>query len=222
MVAQDGLAVGAVVSAAGGKALKPYLRWSYADKLASQILEFNPRMRGQVDSYEYVSRRMGKSFSSLIENYREVGDLDGAALVALREAQLRRRFLMMVNILPLDQVIQLEPDAAPVIGRLNEEVDDYYDMRYQTVRLQELRVQIYDTAAGQKIFDEVFRSDDGGLSLASERSARKYVGNSLVAALSNSLANGFRDSEHPAAPKAEAVLERVWRNVAQALPAGVR
>lgn len=215
-----GLAVGAVVSADGRDALKPYLRWRYADQLASHILYTHPHMQGQVDSYEYVSRRV-RSFDSLLKRYRQQGDLDGEALRTLREAELRRRYLMMVSILPGEESIELPPDLDPVVGHLNEKVDDYYDMRYHTIRLMTVRVQIFDTAAGQKIFDDVFSSNDGGVALASERRTRKYVGNSLVAALSNSASNGFRHTEYPPAPKIDVVFDRLWQRVAQALPGGL-
>jgi len=88
--ATGGLAIGAVVSANGRDALKPYQRWRYADQLASYILHANPQLHGQVDSYEYVSKRMGKPFANLLKSYRLTGDLDGESLDALRSAELRQ------------------------------------------------------------------------------------------------------------------------------------
>ena len=122
--AASGLAVGAVVSANGRDALKPYQRWRYADQLASHILAANPQLQGQVDSYEYVSKRMGAPFAKLVKGYRQTGDLDGLALDALRSAELRRRHLMMVNILPFEEVNELSSDSKDIVGRYNDEVDD--------------------------------------------------------------------------------------------------
>ena len=216
--AASGLAVGAVVSANGRDALKPYQRWRYADQLASHILAANPQLQGQVDSYEYVSKRMGAPFAKLVKGYRQTGDLDGLALDALRSAELRRRHLMMVNILPFEEVNELSSDSKDIVGRYNDEVDDYYDVSYQTIRVLALRVQVYDTVAGSKIYDDIFRSDHGGVSLASERTARKYVGNSVVATLSNSLTSGFRDNEYPPAPKTEDVFRFLWGKIAEVVP----
>ena len=216
--ATGGLAIGAVVSANGRDALKPYQRWRYADQLASYILHANPQLHGQVDSYEYVSKRMGKPFANLLKSYRLTGDLDGESLDALRSAELRRRYLMMVNILPFEEINELSPDSNGVVGKYNEEVDDYYDVQYQTIRVLALRVQVYDTAAGSKIYDDIFRSDHGGVSLATERTSRKYVGNSLVATLSNSFSNGFRDNEYPPAPKTDDVFQFLWGRIAEEVP----
>jgi len=221
-VPESGLAIGAVVAAQGRSALKPYKHWRHADRLASHILNANPHMQGRIDSYEYVSKRMGAPFKELVKSYRLNGDLDAEALNAVRSAQLRRRYLMMVSILPNEETIELSPDKEAVIGRLNEDVDDYYDVRYQTIRLASVRVQVYDTVSGQKLSDDIFRSDDGGVSLAAERNSRKYVGNSIVATISNSATNGFRESEYPPAPANDTVYNYLWGRIARGVPGGVR
>ncbi len=222
---RDGLAVGAVVHATGRPALQPFERWRHADQLASHILYSNPQLEGQVDSYEYVAKRVGEPFNSLVQSYRLEGDISSRALQVFSEKKLRRRYLMMVSILPIEESIELQPDAQPVVGRMNRSVEDYFDMKYQTIRLAALRVQVYDTVAARKVADRVFRTDDKGVSLATTRHRRRYVGNSLLAALANSVTNGFRDSgsaQYPAAPSIDDVMNYLWRGVASSLPGAVR
>ena len=220
----EGLAVGTVVHAQGRSALAPYQRWRLADQLASHILYSSPHLEGKVDSYEYVAKRVGEPFGSLVQSYRLEGDLSDRALSVFRDAELRRRYLMMVSISPLEESIELHPDASPVVGQMNREVKDYYDMRYQTIRLAEIRVQVYDTFSASKVSDQVYRSDDNGVSLARERNSRQYVGNSLLAALSNSASNGFKHSSnaYPPAPSNDDVMNYLWRGIASSLPGAVR
>ena len=213
----EGIAVGAVVSLGGSK-LEPYQRWRYADQLASYILEANPDLKGRVDSYQYVSRRMGKPFETLVKAYRLDGELRGAALDALTAAQLRRRHLMMVSILPVDEEIQLPPERKAVIGRLNAEVDDYYTTQYQTIRLLALQVQVYDTVTGNLVSEEIFRSDDDGVSWATERKSVEYVGNSLLATLSNSALKTIQPGAYPKAPDRDDLIDGIWQRVAASVP----
>jgi len=102
-----GLVVGAVVNAEGRSALKPYQRWRYADQVASHILAVNPGLSGHVDSYEYMAARVGKPLDSLLKGYRREGRFNSDAIEALTQSQLRRRYLMMVNILPNEQSFPL-------------------------------------------------------------------------------------------------------------------
>lgn len=219
---QGGLAVGAVVNAHGRSPLRAFERWKKADQLASHILYSNPQLQGSVDSYEYVSKRVGEPFESLIQSFRLEGDLSDRALQAFKAAELRRRYLMLVSISPHEESIELQPELDPVIGQMNREIEDYYDARYQTIRLSAVRVQVYDTQQASKVFDQEFRSDDGGVALASERQSREYVGNSLLAALTNSAANGFKRTGYPAAPDKDDVMIYIWQRIANSLPGAVR
>ena len=212
-----GLALGAVVNGRGRPALKPFERWRYADQLASHILLANPELEGQVDSYEYVSRRVGQPFASLVQGYRLEGDLSSRAIEQFRQHQLRRKYLMMVTITPLDQEIPLTPDREEVAGNLNKEVQDYYEERYQTIRLASVRVQVYDTESAAKVADREFRSDDNGVALATERQSKKYVGNSILAKLSNIATDPNGEGKHPKAPSREVVLNYIWERVAESI-----
>ncbi len=221
----EGLAVGFVTNHSDIAAFKPYQRLRYANKLASAILESNPRMQGQVDSYSYVSARMGKTaFKSVIDSYRLEGDLGPRALEQLKAAQLRRRYLMLATISPVDEAIQLPVDVRPAAGRSNPDVEDYQDVELHTVRLKAVRVQVYDTYAGRKVQDETYSSDDQDIMLATHRTGRRYLGNSLFGALANSVANSVKqssDSEHPPAPSSEQTLDYLWRRIAQNVPGAV-
>jgi len=65
------------------------------------------------------------------------------------------------------------------------------------------------------------RSDDGGRTLANESRSRKYVGNSVLAAISNSISNGLNgtvNGAYPAPPDREAVLNRIWNSIATQVP----
>ena len=212
-----GLAIGTVVAANGRKALKPFERWRYADQLASHVLLANPDLEGKVDSYEYVSRRVGKPFASLVQGYRLEGDLSQQAIEQFRQFELRRKYLLMATITPLEQEIQLPPDRVQIPGDLNKEVEDYEEVRYQTVRLASVRVQLYDTESATKIAEREFRSDDNGVSIATERESRKYVGNSLLATLSNIATDPNGDGKYPPAPSRDVVLNYIWERIAEAI-----
>lgn len=218
----SGLVVGAVISSAGGPQLKPFERWRYADQLASTILHNNPELSGHIDSYEYLVKRVGEPLNSLLQGYRLEGDLSDRALETLKRKQLRRRYLMLVTLLPNEQSLPLKPDMQPVIGPINREVQDYYDLNRQTVLLTSVRVQVYDTVSARKISDITVRSDEGGRMLATESKSRKYVGNSLLASISNSVSNvinGGAGDGYPAAPRKDDVLAFIWGHVAEKLPA---
>lgn len=220
----DGLIVGAVVNANGRSSLSSSERWRYTDQLATHILQAKPELSGSIDSYEYLNRRVGAPLKGLLKNYRLQGDLSPQALQTLKSAQLRRRYLMLASILPNEQSFPLKPDLEPVIGQINRDVHDYYDLSQQTILLTAVRVQIYDTYNGSQVFDTVVRSDDGGRMLATESRSRKYVGNSLLASISNSIANGLNGSTvgaYPAPPKRDDVLAHIWGRVAQKLPGNI-
>ncbi len=223
-IESDGLIVGAVVNANGGSELKPYQRWRYADQLASRILSINPQLTGSVDSYQYLSRRMGKPVGALLQGYRQQGELQSDEIKLLQDAQLRRRYVLLASILPVEETIALDANAEPVVGPINREVHDYYDTNRHTALLKAVRVNIYDTASGRKVFDQIIRSDDGGQILATENKSRKYVGNSLVASISNTIANGLGGTvsgAYPAPPKSDDVLAHIWQRVAQQLPGAI-
>lgn len=216
-----GLAVGFVTNSGKGAALKGYQRSRYADRLASSILESNPGLSGQVDSYAYVSARIGSSFSDVVDSYRLEGDLSPRALGQIKSAELRRRYLMLITISDIDEVIQLPVDVMPVSGPSSPEVDDYQDVHFQTVRLKAVRLQLYDTRTATKLQDKIYSSDDQDVMLATERSGRRYVGNSLLGAFANSVSNRVKrasDVEHPPAPTSEQTLDYLWRRIAQDLP----
>lgn len=220
-LSSDGLAVGFITKSGKGTALKPYQRSRYADRLASSILASNPGLRGRVDSYAYVSARIGSPFNDVINSYRLEGDLSPRSLVQLKSAQLRRRYLMLATISDIDEAIELPVDVNPVVGPSNPEVDDYQDVRFQTVRLKAIRVQMYDTHSASKIMDKIYSSDDRDIMLATERSGRRYVGNSLLGAFANSVSNRVKrasDVEHPPAPTSEQTLDYLWGQIAQDLP----
>lgn len=217
-VFSDGLAVGFVTNSGKGAALKAYQRSRYTDRLASSILATNPRFRGQVDSYAYVSARIGAPFKDLINSYRLEGDLSPRSLRQIQSAQLRRRYLMLATISDIDEAIELPVEVNSVVGPSNPDVDDYQDVRFQTVRLKAIRVQMYDTQAATKIMDKIYSSDDQDIMLATERSGRRYVGNSLLGAFANSVSNRVRrasDVEHPPAPSSEQTLDYLWGLIAR-------
>jgi len=207
---KDGIAVGAIVSAGGGTSLKSYQRWKYSDQLASHMLSSNPELRGRVDSYQYVSKRIGKPYGAILEGYRLEGDLTSNALQQIQGYKLRRRFLLLASILPYEETTELPPERKVVTGRLNPEVKDYYDVRYQTIRDLAVKVHVYDTVMGQKVFEEVFHSAQTGKSLATEKQTRKYEGNSVLGAVTNTAANGFKDPSHPKPPRRDDVLQYIW------------
>jgi hypothetical protein len=221
----DGLAVGFVVNSGATAALKPYERRRYADKLASAILEYNPGLTGMLDSYGYVSARVGKGFSELINSYRLEGELSNRALRQIETAQLRRRYLMLATIAPVDEVFELPAEVQPRQGPSNYEIDDYENVRLHTVRLNLVRVEVYDTRGGQKIFEQEYSSDDQNSMLATEEGGVRYVGNSLLAALANGVSNRIKhgsDLKHPKAPAKDLTLDQLWRQVAQSLPGAIR
>ncbi len=223
-ISVGGLAVGFVVNHESSKSLKSYQRHLYSDQLATFILENNPQLKGNIDSYNYVSTRIGKPFESLINSYKLEGDLSPRALTQLKNAQLRRRFLMLVSILPVDEEIQMSVDVEPVLGAAYPEVEDYEDVRYQTGRLKAVKVQVYDTSQGRKVLDQIYSSDHGGLLLAAERNGRRYVGNSLLGAMANSVTNRIRNSGssgHPPAPSSAATLNYIWERIAKSMPGAI-
>jgi hypothetical protein len=220
-VVRDGLAVGFVVNSGSSGALKEHERRRYADKLASAILDVNPSLSGKLDSYEYVSARVGKPMSDLINSYRLEGDLSRRAMSQFHNAQLRRRYLMLVTISPIDQVVELQAEVKAKSGPANYDLEDYEDIRLHTVRLNAVRVQVYDLRAQSKIQDQTYSSDDQNTMLATETEGRRYVGNSLLAALANGVSNRIRhggDLDHPEAPGRNVTLDHLWRQVAQSLP----
>jgi len=224
-VAQDGLAVGFVVNSGKESSLKNHERLRYADKLASAILEFNPAMAGNLDSYGYVEARVGKPFSDLVNSYRLEGDLSDRAMGQFHSAQLRRRYLMLATISPIDQVVELQAEVNPKSGPSNYDLEDYEEVRLHTVRLKAVRVQVYDLRARRKIQDEVYSSDAQNTMLATEAEGRRYVGNSLLAAIANGVSNRIQhggDLDHPKPPAQEVTLDHLWRQIAQSLPGALR
>ena len=216
----EGLVVGAVLNAGNGSALAAHERWRYADQLASHILDVNPQLRGNIDSYQYLSKRVGKPLGPILQGYRLSGELSEDALDALKAAQLRRRYLMLASISSREESLPLKPDLEPVVGPRNRDVHDYYELKRQTVLNTAVRVQVYDTYTGRKIHEDIISSHDDGRMLATENRSRKYVGNSVVAAISNTITNGLTGSSaaYPAPPKRDDVLARMWSNLAEKLP----
>lgn len=224
-MARGGLAVGFVVNSGSAAALKSHERRRYADKLASAILEFNPSLSGHLDSYTYVSTRVGKPFSNLISGYRLEGDLSERAFRQFSDAQLRRRYLMLATISSVDQVVELPADVKPRSGPSNYNLGDYEEVKMHTVRLNAVRVQVYDLLANRKIRDDIFSSDDQDMMLATKSEGRRYVGNSLLAAIANGVSNRIRhggDLNHPRAPGRDMTLDYLWRRVAQSLPGALQ
>ncbi|OED37685.1 hypothetical protein AB833_22730 [Chromatiales bacterium (ex Bugula neritina AB1)] len=219
-----GLAVGFVVNREGSPSLKAYERHLYTDQLASYILGNNPQLKGKLDSYGYVSARIGKPFSSFINSFKMEGELSRRSVEQLKEAQLRRRFLMLVTILPVDEEIQLPVEVEGVGGLINPEIEDYEDVRYQTGRLKVVHVQVYDTKTGSKVQDQLYSSDDGNILLATERHGRRYTGNSLMGALANSVSNRISKSgnNHPPAPSETVTLNYIWERIAKSVPGATR
>jgi len=189
-LAKDGLAIGFVVRSHGSVALKAYERSNHAYDIARNILAANPRLRGNLSGYRYVSQRVGKHFKSFVDRYRLEGDLSRSALGDLKRAQLQRRFLLL-------------------------------GVRLQTMRLNAVKVQVYDTWQGRKVLEQVVRSDDKNRMFATERSGVRYKGNSLMGALANSVSNRIAhtsDIRHPPPPNKRDALNFLWRRIAQAVP----
>ncbi len=221
----DGLAVGFVVNSGESSALKAYQRLRHTDKLASAILHYNPGLSGKIDSYGYVSARIGDGFSELINSYRLEGELSSRAINQLRASQLRRRYLMLAMIAPIDQVVELPAEVKPRSGPRNLDLNDYEDVRLHTVRLNVVRVEVYDTVSGQRVFQQEYSSDDQNTMLAAEEDGVRYVGNSLLAAIANGVSNRIRhgaDLKHPSAPDKDLTLDHLWRQVAQSLPGAMK
>lgn len=219
---EDGIAIGAVVRAGGDSTLKNYQRWKYSDQIASHMLASNPELQGRVDSYKYVSKRIGNPYGAILEGYRLEGDLTSNALQQIQGYKLRRRFLLLASILPYEETTELPPERKVVTGRLNPEVEDYYDVRYQTIRDLAVKIHVYDTVSGHKVFEDVFHSAQTGKSLATEKKSRKYEGNSVLGAFSNTAANGFKDPSHPKPPRKDDVLQYIWSFAATDVVGSVR
>lgn len=217
-----GLAVGLVANLKGSKKLKSYERHLYADQVASHILNANPDLQGNIDSYAYVSARMGDDvFGSMADSYRMEGELSPRALQQVKQVKLRRRFLMLVSILPVNDTLQLPVGVDAVTGKSNPELSDYEDVRFQTARLKAVRVQVYDTAKARKVLDKIYTSGDENRMLATERTGRRYKGNSLLGALANSVSNRVQhasDVEHPPAPSERDTLHYIWQRIGESLP----
>jgi len=185
------------------------------------MLASNPELRGRVDSYKYVSKRIGKPYGALLDGFRLEGDLTDKALQQIQDYKLRRRFLLLASILPYEETSQLPPARKVVTGRLNPEVKDYYDVRYQTIRDLAVKIHVYDIVSGSKVFEDVFHSAQTGKSLATEKKARKYEGNSVLGAVSNTAANGFKEPSHPRPPRRDDVLQYIWSFAAKDIAAAV-
>ena len=220
-LAKDGLAIGFVVRSHGVPALKPYERSNHAYDIAQNILAANPRLRGNVSGYRYVSQGIGKNFKSFVERYRLEGDLSPSALADLKRAQLQRRFLLLATISPLDEIIELPAEVEPLTGSSHPQTADYERVRLQTMRLNAVRVQVYDTWQGRKVLDQIVRSDDRNRMFATERSGVRYKGNSLIGALANSVSNRIAhtsDVRHPPPPSKQDALNFLWQRFAQSVP----
>jgi len=219
-LAQDGLAVGFVVKTQGASALKPYERSKHAYNLAGNILSSNPRLRGKLSGYRYVSQRLGQSFASFVDRYRLEDGLSRSALNELKDRRLERRFLLLATIRPLDEIIELPPEIETVVGSTNTDVQDYERVRLQTIRLNEVHVRVYDTWRGRKVLDQLVRSDDNNRMFATQRTGTRYKGNSLLGALANSVSNGIARSDisHPPPPNKQDALNFLWQRIAQSVP----
>jgi len=219
-----GLAVGFVVNSQGGSKLKPYERHRYADQLASYILRNNPGLHGNIDSYAYVSARMGTVFNPFLDGFRLEGELGKRALEQVKQASLRRRFLMLASIYPVDDTLELPVTVDSVEGISNPELADYEDVRFQTARLKAVRLLVYDTVKGRRVLDKVYSSGDDNRVFATERTGRRYKGNSLLGALANSVSNRVRrasDVNHPPPPSEAETLKYIWRRISESLPGAV-
>ena len=124
----------------------------------------------------------------------------------------------MATIQPLDEVIELPPEITPVAGSSNHDVKDYERVRLQTVRLNAVHVRVYDTWRGNIVLDQVVRSDEQNLMIATERSGIRYRGNSLLGELANSVSNRDSDVTHPPPPDKRDALDFLWRRFAQSVP----
>ena len=223
-VERGGLAVGFITSTGTAAKLKPYQRARYADRLASAILEVNPGLTGQIDSYSYVSARVGKPFANIVDRYRSEGELGRSVLSQLKTSKLRRRYLMVAGILNIDDTHELPVEVTPLSGPSNPDLEDYQKVRFHTVRFKAVNVQIYDTYNGRKIVDQIISSDQQDVMLASERSGKRYTGNSFLGALANSMSNrvqGASDVDHPPAPSSDLALDYLWRQIALQLHGSV-
>ncbi len=220
-----GVAVGFVVNQSGAKKLEDYERRRYADQIAGQILLAHPSLDGRIDSYAYVSRRLGDAFSDLVSAYRHNGSLEARHRATMIESKLRRRYLILASISPVDEELQLPPVVQPVPHKANGRLADYELVRYQTARVKTVEVQVYDTTNGRLVLKEDFSSTDGGKAVVSERTGKRYKGNSLLAAVTNSLGNKLRyggDVDYPKAPTKAHTLNYIWQLVAQGLPRRLR
>jgi len=220
-LAKDGMAVGFVVKSHGASKLEAYEQSNHAYDIARNILSANPRLRGNLSGYRYVSKQLGKNFKSFVDRYRLEGDLSRSALEDLKRVHLHRRFLLLATIEPLDEIIELPPEVETIVGSANPETPDYERVRLQTMRLNEVRVQVYDTWQGRKVLQQVIRSDDKNRMFATERSGVRYTGNSLLGALANSVSNRIAltsDIRHPPPPKKRDALNFLWRRLAQSVP----
>ena len=104
---------------------------------------------------------------------------------------------------------------------MNREVKDYYDQNRQTILLTAVRVQVFDTVTGSKISDNLVRSDDGDRMLATESRSRQYVGNSVLATITNAVSNALSNSpegQYPPPPKRDDVLNHIWTRIAEQVP----
>lgn len=223
---KGGVAVGVVVNQLGAKPLKDYERRRYADQIAAQILHQHPSLDGRIDSYAYVSRRMGKDpFKDFVKAFREHGSLAPRHRNALIESKLRRRYLMLVGISPVDEKLQLPPIVQPVPHKANGRLADYELVRYQTARVKTVELQVYDTTNGRLILREKISSTDGGKAVVNERTGKRYKGNSLLAAVTNSLGNKLRyggNADYPQAPSKAHTLNYIWQLIAEAVPRRMR
>lgn len=220
-LAKYGLAVGFVVRSQGATKLKAYERSNYAHNIAQYILAANPRLRGRVSGYRYVSKRIGKTFKTFVERYRLEGDLSRSALADLKRVNLERRFLLLATIEPLDEIVEFPPEVTTIIGSANPQTADYERVKFQTMRLKAVRVQVYDSWQGRKVLEQIIRSDDKNRVVATQSSGVRYQGNSLVGAMANSLYNHIANTSgerHPPPPKKRDALNFLWRRIAQTIP----
>ncbi len=220
-----GLAVGFVVNQSGAKKLKDFERRRYADQIAAQILLANPAIDGRIDSYGYVSRRLGSAFSDVVDAYRRNGSLEPRHRATMVESKLRRRYLMLVSISPVDEKVQMPPVVQAVPHKNNGQLADYELVRYQTARIKTVEVQVYDTVNGRRVLLEEFSSTDGGKAVVNERTGKRYKGNSLLAAVTNSLGNKLRyggNVSYPEAPSTAHTLNYIWQLIAEGLPQRIR
>ena len=106
----------ALLSGQMAPALKPYERSNHAYDIARNILSANPRLRGNISGYRYVSQRVGKNFKSFVNRFRLEGDLSRGALAEFKHRKMERRFLLLATISPLDEIIELPAEVEPLTG----------------------------------------------------------------------------------------------------------